>query len=136
MATSHSGPFRQSWGRVAHLAGAHGRRLGAIAALTGAVLLAGLSTATAKISDGKVKIGLPGDQSGMASDVSGKGTILAAPMAIEDFGGTVRRSPIELVDAAAKAPSESRYPWDYDRSSAAFRPIRPFAPEVEDGCPR
>ncbi|WP_043878834.1 ABC transporter substrate-binding protein [Azorhizobium caulinodans] len=54
---------------------------GALAALT-AFCLAG--TAMADISDGKVKIGVLTDMSGVYSDITGKGSLLAAKMAIDD----------------------------------------------------
>jgi branched-chain amino acid transport system substrate-binding protein len=57
------------------------------------------SGASAEISDGVVKIGLLTDMSGTYSDVAGPGTVTAAEMAIEEFGGTVAGAPIELVSA-------------------------------------
>lgn len=51
------------------------------------------------ISDGAVKIGVLTDMNGAYSAISGKGSVLAAQMAIEDFGGKVRDKPIELVHA-------------------------------------
>ena len=55
--------------------------------------------ALAEISDGKVKIGILNDQSGVYADFGGKNSVEAAKMAIEDFGGTVLDAPIELVSA-------------------------------------
>ncbi|MEB8389428.1 ABC transporter substrate-binding protein [Rhodobacteraceae bacterium KMM 6894] len=57
------------------------------------------SGAAAEISDGKVKIGLLTDMSSTYSDLAGPGSIVAAEMAIEDFGGTVAGAPIELISA-------------------------------------
>ncbi|MDD8022026.1 MAG: ABC transporter substrate-binding protein [Paracoccaceae bacterium] len=57
------------------------------------------SGASAEISDGVVKIGLLTDMSGTYSDVAGPGTVTAAEMAIEEFGGTVAGAPIVLVSA-------------------------------------
>jgi branched-chain amino acid transport system substrate-binding protein len=54
----------------------------------------------AKISDGVVKIGILTDLSGLYSDLSGSGSVMAARMAIEDF--QAREKPafkIELVSA-------------------------------------
>ena len=42
--------------------------------------------AAAKYSDGVVRIGVLNDQSGLYSDLSGQGSVLAARMAVEDFG--------------------------------------------------
>lgn len=57
------------------------------------------SAAAAEISDGKVKIGLMTDMSGTYSDLAGNGAVVAAQMAIDEFGGTVAGAPIELVSA-------------------------------------
>ena len=46
-----------------------------------------------------VKIGILNDQSGVYADYGGKGSIEAAKMAIEDFGGSVLGQKIELVSA-------------------------------------
>lgn len=54
---------------------------GALAALTAFCLA---STAMADISDGKVKIGVLTDMSGVYSDITGKGSLVAAKMAIDD----------------------------------------------------
>ena len=50
-------------------------------------------------SDGKVKIGVLTDLSGFYSDLSGKGSVEAAKMAVEDFGGKVNGIPVEVVAA-------------------------------------
>ena len=68
-----------------------------MATTSGLVLLA--SAAAAEISGGAVKIGLLTDMSGTYSDVAGSGTVTAAEMAIEEFGGTVAGAPIELLTA-------------------------------------
>ncbi|HEY8099989.1 MAG TPA: ABC transporter substrate-binding protein [Burkholderiaceae bacterium] len=52
-----------------------------------------------KISDGVVKVGILTDMSGPYSNVAGAGSVVAAKMAIEDFGGKVLGKPIELVTA-------------------------------------
>lgn len=46
-----------------------------------------------------LKIGLLGDQNGIAADVGGVGSVAAAKMAVEDFGGTVQGRPVEVVSA-------------------------------------
>jgi len=48
---------------------------------------------------GPVKIGVLNDMSGPYADLGGKGSVLAAQMAIEDFGGSVLGKKIELVSA-------------------------------------
>lgn len=52
-----------------------------------------------KVSDGAVRIGVLTDMKGVYSAISGRGSVLAAQMAIEDFGGKVLGMPIELVEA-------------------------------------
>ena len=78
------------------------RRQGlALAAATLMALLAAPGSATAqdKISDGIVKIGMLLDMSGVYADIVGPGSVIAAKMAIDDFGGKVLGKPIELVVA-------------------------------------
>ncbi len=53
----------------------------------------------AELSDGKVKIGILNDQSGVYADFGGKWSVEAAKMAVEDFGGTLQGAPIEIISA-------------------------------------
>jgi len=53
----------------------------------------------AKISDGVVRFGLIEDMSGVYADITGKGAVTAAEMAVEEFGGSVLGMPIEIVSA-------------------------------------
>jgi branched-chain amino acid transport system substrate-binding protein len=62
-------------------------------------LLLTAGAAGAQISDNKIKIGVLTDMSGPFSDNTGQGSIEAARMAIEEFGGKVAGAPIELVFA-------------------------------------
>ncbi len=55
--------------------------------------------AHAEVSDGKVKIGILNDQSGVYADFGGKYSYEAAKMAVEDFGGKVLDAPVEVVTA-------------------------------------
>lgn len=64
-----------------------------------AAALAGAAPASAQMSGDMVKIGVLTDMSGPYSDNVGAGSVLAAQMAAEDFGGTVNGSPIEIVSA-------------------------------------
>jgi branched-chain amino acid transport system substrate-binding protein len=57
------------------------------------------AAAAAKVSDGVVKIGVLTDMSGYYADLSGPGSVTAARMAVEDFGGKVLGKPIEIVSA-------------------------------------
>jgi branched-chain amino acid transport system substrate-binding protein len=52
-----------------------------------------------QLSDGMVKIGVLSDMSGVYKALEGPGAVVAARMAIEDFGGEVLGQPIELVSA-------------------------------------
>jgi branched-chain amino acid transport system substrate-binding protein len=62
-------------------------------------LAASFGSAQAQVSDNVVKIGVLNDQSGPYADLSGKGSVTAAQMAVEDFGGKVLGVPIEVVSA-------------------------------------
>ncbi len=64
-----------------------------------AALLSLSASALAQYTDNKIVIGVMGDQSGVVADVGGPGSILAARMAIEDFGDTVNGVPVELLTA-------------------------------------
>lgn len=64
-----------------------------------AMMLASTTSALADASDGKVKIGILNDQSGVYADFGGKSSVEAAKMAIEDHGGKVLGVPVEIVDA-------------------------------------
>jgi branched-chain amino acid transport system substrate-binding protein len=55
--------------------------------------------ASAPASAQGVKIGILNDQSGTYADYGGKGSIEAAKMAIEDFGGSVLGQTIDMVTA-------------------------------------
>ena len=69
-----------------------------IAAAGVAWLLAG-GAALAQISDDVVRIGVLTDETGNFSALSGPGAVLAADMAVADFGGTVAGKRIELIHA-------------------------------------
>jgi branched-chain amino acid transport system substrate-binding protein len=63
--------------------------LGALVLLT--------TTASAQLSDDVVKIGVLTDMNGPASTPSGQGSVTAAQMAVEDFGGSVLGKPISVI---------------------------------------
>lgn len=73
------------------------KKLAAVVAGLGMAFTA--SHASAQISDGVVRLGLLMDMSGAYSDVAGMGSVTAARMAVEDFGGKVLGKPIEVVYA-------------------------------------
>lgn len=68
-------------------------------ALLGAVFALAAGSAHADISDGVLKIGVLNDQSGLYTDLGGPGSVAAATMAVEDFGGKINGLPIEIVSA-------------------------------------
>lgn len=76
-------------------------RFGLSARTLAVALSTGLAamTSVAQISDNVVKIGINNDQSGIFSAAGGFGVVVAARMAVEDFGGTVLGKPIEIVFA-------------------------------------
>jgi branched-chain amino acid transport system substrate-binding protein len=68
------------------------------------VVLTGLSVflggvAQAQISDDVVKIGVLTDLSGPAATSTGQGSVTAAQMAVDDFGGSVLGKPIQVISA-------------------------------------
>jgi branched-chain amino acid transport system substrate-binding protein len=58
-----------------------------------------LSAGGARASGDSVKIGVLNDQSGIYADLSGQGSVIAARMAAEDFGGSVLGKPIQIIFA-------------------------------------
>ena len=67
-----------------------------------AVLLASLlfcSPAFAQVSNDAVRVGVLTDMNGNLASLSGKGSVVAATMAVEDFGGKVLDKKIEIVTA-------------------------------------
>jgi branched-chain amino acid transport system substrate-binding protein len=73
------------------------RVTGFAVALGAALLVQG--GATAQVSDDVVKIGVLNDQSAIYADLSGQGSVVAARMAVEDFGGTLLGKKIEIIFA-------------------------------------
>ncbi|WP_394109400.1 ABC transporter substrate-binding protein [Xanthobacter autotrophicus] len=69
------------------------------AGLVGAALLAAAGTAMAQVPARGIKVGVLTDLSGVYTDLVGQGSIEAAKMAVEDFGGTIDGKPITVVSA-------------------------------------
>ena len=67
----------------------------------GAALFAALLpiAAQAQISGDVVKIGVLTDLAGVTADITGKGSVVAAEMAIQEVGGMVLGKPVQLVSA-------------------------------------
>ena len=55
--------------------------------------------AQAQVSDGVIKIGVLNDQSGTYADLAGPGSVVAARMAVEDFGAKKKGMKVEIVVA-------------------------------------
>ena len=62
-----------------------------------ALLAAALLAATSAFAEEPVRIGVLEDMSGGFADITGSGSVLAATMAAEDFGGSVLGRPIEIL---------------------------------------
>jgi branched-chain amino acid transport system substrate-binding protein len=65
----------------------------------GCLAAAFAAPARAQVSDDVVKIGVLNDQSGLYSDITGQGSVIAAQMAVEDFGGRVLDKPVKVIFA-------------------------------------
>jgi branched-chain amino acid transport system substrate-binding protein len=84
------------------------------------------STATlAQISDGVVKIGILNDQSSLYADTTGQGSVVAARMAVEDFGAAKKGIKVEVVFADHQNKPEvgsaiARQWYDADKVDAIF----------------
>ena len=83
---------------LARSCGARLRRSVAVLILAGAGLLAGAGAEAQQASE-PLKIGVLTDMSSLYADNGGQGSVVAAQMAVEDFGGTVLGRKIEVVAA-------------------------------------
>ena len=64
-----------------------------------AALVLATGAAHAQISDGVIKIGVMNDQSGTYADLAGPGSVVAARMAVEDFGAAKKGMKVEILVA-------------------------------------
>jgi branched-chain amino acid transport system substrate-binding protein len=64
-----------------------------------AALAAAAAPALAQVSDGVIKIGVLNDQSSLYADLAGQGSVVAARMAVEDFGADKKGMKVEIVSA-------------------------------------
>jgi branched-chain amino acid transport system substrate-binding protein len=101
-------------------------------------LAAATVSAAAQFANDTVKIGVLTDEAGPYADSAGPGSILAAEMAVADFGGLVKRHKVEIVhgDTANKpdvAASVARRWFDTEGVSAIVDlPVTPVAFAVQD----
>lgn len=64
----------------------------------GVGLLFGITYAETNVNSGKpITIGVLSDMSGFFSDSTGSGTVVAAKIAVEEFGGTILGRPIQVI---------------------------------------
>jgi len=68
-----------------------------MAAAIAGTLVAG--AAQAQVSDGVIKIGVLSDMSSLYTDLAGVGSVLAARLAVEDFGAAKKGMKVEIVSA-------------------------------------
>jgi branched-chain amino acid transport system substrate-binding protein len=85
----------------------------------------GAGAAQAQISDGIVKIGVLSDMSSLYTDIAGKGSIVAAQMAVEDFGAAAKGMKVEIVSADHQNKPDvgsaiARQWYDVDKVDAIF----------------
>ena len=64
-----------------------------------AIGLLAAPAAQAQVSDGVIKIGVLTDMSSLYADLSGQGSVIAARMAVEDFGAAKKGMKVEIVSA-------------------------------------
>lgn len=69
------------------------------ALLAGTAALAMTATAQAQYSNDGITLGVLTDMSGVYADVGGQGSVVAAQMAVEDYGGEFNGKPINIVSA-------------------------------------
>ncbi len=72
------------------------KRLISLAALAA---IFGCGSAQAQYTDGTIKIGVMNDMSGLYADLTGPGSVVAARMAVEDFGAAAKGLKVEIVGA-------------------------------------
>jgi branched-chain amino acid transport system substrate-binding protein len=92
--------------------------------IAAAFALAG-AAAQAQISDGVIKIGVMNDMSGLYADVSGPGALVAARMAVEDFGAARKGMKVEVIGADHQNKPDvgstiARTWYDVDKVDAIF----------------
>jgi branched-chain amino acid transport system substrate-binding protein len=87
--------------------------------------LLGAGAAQAQISDNLIKIGVMNDMSGLYADIGGPGSVLAARMAVEDFGADKKGLKVEVVSADHQNKPDvgstiARTWYDVDKVDAIF----------------
>src|SRR6516165_3976697 len=67
--------------------------------LTALAVALGCPGAQAQYTDGTIKIGVMNDMSGTYADLGGQGSVIAARMAVEDFGAVTKGMKVKIVGA-------------------------------------
>ena len=80
--------------------------------------LALVTPALAQVSDDVVKIGVLTDMAGVTVDITGKGSVIAAELAVKEFGGTVLGKPVQV--DLRRPPAQGRCRRD-DRAAMVRR---------------
>ena len=70
-----------------------------IAILFAAMVALAAGPAAADVSDGVIKIGVLNDQSSLYADLTGQGSVVAARMAVEDYGAAAKGLKVEIIFA-------------------------------------
>ncbi len=83
------------------------------------------SGAHAQVSDGVIKIGVLNDMSSLYADIAGPGSVVAARMAVEDFGASKKAMKVEIISAhhqnkPAVGSAIARQWYDVDKVDAIF----------------
>jgi branched-chain amino acid transport system substrate-binding protein len=74
-------------------------RMFAVTLGTVLLIVGSANGATAQVSDDVIRIGVLTDQSGLAADIAGRGSVEAAKMAAAQFGDAIGGKRIEIIDA-------------------------------------
>ncbi|MCA1827435.1 MAG: ABC transporter substrate-binding protein, partial [Myxococcales bacterium] len=64
-----------------------------------AAIVASATAARAEFTGKTIKIGVLNDRSGLYADLAGEGSVVAAKMAVEEMGGKIGDTPIEVISA-------------------------------------
>src|SRR5499426_4260285 len=67
--------------------------------ITALALTLSCATSQAQYTDGTIRIGVMNDMSGLYADLTGSGSVVAARMAVEDFGANAKGLKVEIVGA-------------------------------------
>jgi len=83
------------------------------------------SGAHAQVSDGVIKIGVLNDMSSLYADIAGPGSVVAARMAVEDFGASKKGMKVEIISADHQNKPDvgsaiARQWYDVDKVDAIF----------------